>query len=153
MTIGKGITVIPARAFYSCDFEGSLIIGENVVTISDYAFYKCEGFTGNLIIPDKVETIGKDAFLDCTEFKGYLSIGINVKSIDQRAFATADNRGIWRLYFSKIYCKATTPPEINSSTFGGSTYPSYLSVPTGTKETYATADYWNLFYLIEEVEF
>lgn len=155
LVIGDGLTEIPEDAFRSCDFTGSLTIGENVVTIDSDAFHSCQGFTGNLIIPDKVETIGSYAFLRCTGFKGYLSIGAGVKGIGHWAFVHNSGSLGYKLNFSKIYCKALTPPSINHYSFWGTTssYPDYLGIPTGTSEAYKAAEYWKDFSVIEEMDF
>lgn len=156
LTIGNGLSIIPDYAFQSCtSFTGNITIGENVKEIGDYAFERCSGFTGNLVIPDKVETIGDRAFYSCTGFKGYLSIGSNVKNIGERAFTDMVSGA---LNFSKVYCKAPTPPEIDIYTgrnpFGapGSSYPTHLLVPIGLSQTYRQSD-WENFEIIEEVEF
>ncbi|MBQ3845766.1 MAG: leucine-rich repeat domain-containing protein, partial [Bacteroidales bacterium] len=62
---------------YECVFEWcqnleTLNIGENVQTISPYAFC-VDGFTGDLIIPNSVTTIGASAFNN-TNFNGTLTI-------------------------------------------------------------------------------
>lgn len=155
LVVGDGLTEIPDNAFYSCDFAGSLTLGENIVNIGERSFQDCSGFTGNLIIPDKVEIIGERAFNNCTGFKGYLSIGIGVKSIDDYAFIEGPPGVTGKLNFSRIYCKAPTPPTISSNSFryDGGIFPSYLGVPTGTIEAYKAAAYWQGFLVIEEMDF
>ena len=150
-------------------------MGENIVTIEEAAFRNCQKFTGNLIIPDKVETIGSEAFYYCVGFKGYLSIGLSVTYIDAKAFCRLregyDRNEVWPLYFSRIYCKALTPPELyyyNSRTntnynfdpFGNyfdtynDRYPDYLGVSVEAVSAYtAKGSGWNHFDVIEGVEF
>lgn len=164
LTIGNGLSIIPDYAFQSCaSFTGNITIGENVKEIGDYAFDGCSGFTGNLVIPDKVETIGDSAFYRCTGFRGYLSIGSNVKNIGKRAFIDIDKE-FGALNFSKVYCKAPTPPKltIERDAWGGSlcdqfgdpgdSYPTHLLVPIGLSQTYSQSS-WQYFSIIEEVEF
>lgn len=159
LTIGNGLSIIPESAFYSCaSFTGNITIGENVKEISGDAFSGCSGFTGNLVIPDKVETIGDEAFRNCTGFRGYLSIGSNVKNIGERAFVSYSGTSN-ALNFSKVYCKALTPPELDIffndyDAFGdpGNSYPTHLLVPIGLSQTYRQSD-WENFEIIEEVEF
>ena len=154
LTIGNGLSIIPEYAFYKCSsFKGNLTIGENVKEIEDLTFTYCSGFTGNLVIPDKVETIGEFAFQHCTGFTGYLSIGANVKSISDNVFVG----GGGALNFSKVYCKALTPPILlldrGWDAFGYSmSYPKHLLVPIGLSETYRQSG-WGRFEIIEEVEF
>lgn len=173
LTIGNGLSIIPESAFRQTLFTGNITIGENVKEIGDYAFYKCSGFTGNLVIPDKVETIGDKAFYECTGFKGYLSIGSNVKNIGSGAFVYQEKVSsigyTYALNFSKVYCKAPTPPELTTTKgnsyysshdsfgeYGLNTnrkyYPTHLLVPIGLSQTYRQSD-WEYFTIIEEVEF
>ena len=76
--------------------------------------------TGNLTIPDKVTTIDYGAFWECSGFTGYLLLGKSIVSIGRHAFTKDGGRikeTYWESYtlqlrFSRIYCKATTPPSI-----------------------------------------
>ena len=67
-----------------CQNLETLNIGENVQTISPYAFC-VDGFTGDLIIPNSVTTIGASAFNN-TNFNGTLTIPENVTTIGRDAF-------------------------------------------------------------------
>ena len=67
-----------------CQNLETLNIGENVQTISPYAFC-VDGFTGDLIIPNSVTTIGASAFNN-TNFNGTLTIPENVTTIGSNAF-------------------------------------------------------------------
>ena len=52
-------------AFVECASLTSVVIGDNVTTISDKMFYYCTSLT-NVVIGDSVENIGDGAFLWCT---------------------------------------------------------------------------------------
>ncbi len=54
------VTEIPESAFKSCNFRGTLTIGDNVKTIGDYAFDSA--CFSEIILGSGVETIGKQAF-------------------------------------------------------------------------------------------
>ena len=144
-------------AFNDCPgFNGSLTLGSGCRSIPRCCFDGCSGFTGDLVIPDVVTEIGDNAFQDCTGFSGTLTIGSRVKSIGTVAFTRADGHS-YALNFSKVYCKAATPP----STWGGygeawiiKDYYPYLGVPVGSGSSYAQLSTWNKYFTtIEEVEF
>ena len=185
LTIGENVVTIGNSAFSKCaGLTGNLIIPGNVESIESKSFIDCSGFEGNLIIGDKVSTIKSSAFENCSGFKGYLTIGSGVKSIGNRAFVsyrvesrTANQYHVYSCYcydklnFTRIYCKAVTPPSISTETFGcrepgniydrnsiilyavDGTYPEHLIVPIGTEGTYQAESYWQDFDLIEGGEF
>lgn len=62
------------------------VIPEGVVTIGQYAFYKCMDMTGHIVIPDSVETIELAAFGGCSNIPS-LTLGSSVDIIGQYAFA------------------------------------------------------------------
>ena len=165
------VTSIGNSAFYSCTgLAGSLNLPPDLTLIDDMAYSGCKGFEGDLIIPEPVMKIGASAFSGCTGFEGILVINSNVTQIGDKAFAAPVSGSTHvKLNFSKIYCKASTPPtirEIGSSsmemsghyfttyygTFGYS-FPDYLAVPVGSKSAYKAAKGWKAFTTIEEVEF
>lgn len=147
--IPDSVTSLGTYAFYSCSgFTGSLTFGTGIRFISDYCFQGCSGFTGNLVIPDQVTRINNRAFCDCTGFKGYLTIGSEVMSIGNYAFARRGYDDFYFLSFSKMYCKATTPPSLMNFWKGSCPY---LGVPVGSGAAYQAWKYY--FTTIEEVEF
>lgn len=155
--IPNSVTLLGAYAFYKCSgFTGTLTFGAGITTIPEYCFYECSGFTGNLVIPDQVTTIEDSAFRDCTGFNGYLTIGSGINQIGTNAFCRVDTSIRRPLYFTKVYCKATTPPSASDYSFGtpNSSYKySYLGVPIGCKDAY-DKDLWSdWFIVIEEIEF
>ena len=142
-------------AFQNCSgFTGSLTFGSGITVISGCCFYGCTGFTGNLVIPDQVTEIKNGAFLNCTGFHGYLTIGNGITKIENIAFMHSTSSSNYPLHFSKVYCKAATPPTITSYTFGSASKNPYLGVPAGSKAAYIAASNWqNRFSIIEEIEF
>ena len=82
--IGDDVTSIGEYAFYNCTGLTSVIIGNSVTNIGRIAFSNCTGLT-SIIIPNSVTSIGDFAFEDCT---GLTSITIpnNVTSISYKAF-------------------------------------------------------------------
>jgi hypothetical protein len=62
LTIGKNITIIGQSAFEANpDLNGTLILGEKVTNIGNYAFEFCH-FENELIIPESLENIGYSVF-------------------------------------------------------------------------------------------
>ena len=165
------ITSIGNSAFYGCtSLVGNLDLPPDITLIDEMAYHSCTGLVGDLIIPEPVMEIGEDAFYGCTGFEGILVINSNITKIGDRAFgAPVSGSPHVKLNFSKIYCKAPTPPEIRekgsasiemsahyfTSYFGtfGYVFPDYLAVPTGSKAAYKSAKGWKAFTTIEEVEF
>jgi len=110
-----------------------VIIQDNVTNIGDKAFIDCTNLT-SIENWDKVKIIGKKSFENCnklqtitipnsvTEVEGYafynciglksVTIGSNVKKIGEYAFYGCCN-------VEKIISLPTTPPKIESNTFGG----------------------------------
>ena len=158
--IPNSVTTLGAYAFYECSgFTGTLTFGSGITNIPTFCFRGCSGFTGNLVIPDQVTTINGYAFNDCTGFNGYLTIGSKINQISNYAFSKTPLESYLDsepLHFSKVYCKATTPPELTQSNppFGTGQQYNYLGVPIGCKDVYETTSRWaHRFIVIEEIEF
>lgn len=158
--IPNSVTTLGAYAFYECSgFTGTLTFGSGITAIPTFCFKGCSGFTGNLVIPDQVTTINGYAFNDCTGFNGYLTIGSKINQISNYAFSKTPLESYLDsepLHFSKVYCKATTPPELTQSNppFGTGQQYNYLGVPIGCKDVYETTSRWaHRFIVIEEIEF
>lgn len=152
--IPNSVTSLGTYAFYNCSgFTGTLTFGSGITTIPEWCFYNCSGFTGNLVIPDQVTTIEAYAFNSCKGFKGYLTIGSGIKQIGTDAFCRQDTSLREPLYFTKVYCKATTPPNVSSFPFGSFGKYSYLGVPIGYKDAYDKEPWSSDFTVIEEIEF
>ena len=91
----------------------TLIIGNNVKIIPDYAFDYCSGLT-NVTIPNSVTSIGRSAFGNCSGLTS-VAIGNSVASIGENAFRE---------------CSSLTSVEFNAencTTCGSSNYPAFPS--------------------------
>ena len=84
--IGENVTSIGDYAFYDCGGLTSFTIPDNVTSIGDYAFYDCGGLT-SFTIPDNVTSIGDYAFSGCSRFTS-VTIPNSVTSIGESAFNT-----------------------------------------------------------------
>lgn len=138
----KTLKEIGSHAFWLCKLTGNLIIPTGVTTIEMCAFADCNKLTGNLIIPEGVISVGELAFSNTYYVDGgSLTIPASIKIIGNSAFPSG---------LSPVYCKAVTPPDIDSGSFRNY---SKLYVPLNCAEIYRNASGWNKFESIEEVEF
>lgn len=83
------VTSISDHAFYDCEGLTSVTIPSTVKHIGELAFFQCSSLT-SLSLPDSLTSIDKDAFYGC---KGLTTIYIpkNVASIGEGAFWTCGN--------------------------------------------------------------
>ena len=165
LIIPNSVTILGNGAFDTCyGFEGKLTLGTGITTIPNKCFRNCSGFTGNLVIPDQVASIGESAFSGCRGFNGHLIIGSGVQEIGDEAFifktfvSGAEDVSVdyAPLSFTKIYCKAATPPKLSLKVFAvkDKFICNYLGVPVGCKAAYLAQPEWkDSFAIIEEVEF
>lgn len=73
LIIGPNITSIGDAAFWGCELLTTVTIPSSVTSIKQTAFINCSGLT-SINIPSSVTTIGNNAFLNCT---GLTSIILN----------------------------------------------------------------------------
>ena len=114
--------------------------------------YNYNSYSGDVIIPETVTYGGKSyevwsiiarSFYNCS---GLTSVTIpkSVIWISTEVFGNCPN-------LTKIYCDATTPPALESTSFTTSQYSSItLTVPKGSKSAYQAANYWRNFTNIVE---
>lgn len=82
--VGKGLAVIPARAFgYSYALE-SIRINGAVTAIGDSAFYMC-GSLRFIVLPDSVLSLGANSFYECSSL-ATMSLGTALVSIGEGCF-------------------------------------------------------------------
>ena len=140
-TIPVSVTSIVGNAFFGCRGLTSITIPNSVTSIGTGAFSSCTGLT-SITIPNSVTSIGTGAFLGCS---GLTSITIpnSVTTIGDYVFFRCTG-------LTAITSLNTTPPAITEKTF--SSYDATLMVPTGSKSSYESADYWKNFTNIEEID-
>lgn len=157
VTVPNSVTSIGERAFYSCRGLKEINIPSGVTRIENYTFYGCRQLSaitipntvtriGNSVfsnctalssvtIPDSVTMIGNNVFTYCNNLSE-VTIGSGITSIGQDAFSSDR--------ITSLTINATTPPAIDTGTFGSSyTYPIY--VPSTSVETYKTAYNWTRY--------
>lgn len=114
-----------------------------VTAIGQQSFMNCS--VVSVSIPSSVTAIHPSAFKDCNISGGSLTIPESVTSIQSYAL---DCTGL-----TKLIMLGTTPPVIESSTFGSTDafYESVvLEVPTGSISAYRNAAYWKQFRTITD---
>ena len=128
------------HVFEGCTALSSVVIGDKVKNIPDYAFYKCSGLT-SVTIGNSVESIGAYAFYDCSGLTS-LVFPSTVASIGKYAF-----RGCTGL--TSITSKNTTPPVCGSYAFKSVDINIPLIVPQESVSLYKTAYVWKDFLNIQ----
>ena len=111
----------------------SIEIPDGTTSIGNSSFYYCSVLI-SVTIPNSVETIGDSAFIECSSLTS-VTIGNSVTSIGDYAF---DNCSA----LSVIEFLPTTPPDIQSNTFGSVTTNCVIYVPNGTLSAYTSAEYY-----------
>ena len=89
VVIGDKVKNIPDYAFYKCSGLTSVTIGNSVESIGVYAFYDCSGLT-SLVFPSTVASIGKYAFRGCTGLTSITSKNTTPPVCDMAAFKNVD---------------------------------------------------------------
>ena len=156
VVIPNTVTYIGGSAFYSCYSLKRISIPNAVTYIGDAAF-NGSGLFGAVDIPDTVTAIGSSAFGKCCSITSVVISG-RIKTIDNNTFTNCyslssivipDSVTLIKssaLYSCKflqyIYIKATTPPELYSSSIStvGAIY-----VPDESVAAYQAATNWSSF--------
>lgn len=119
----------------------SIIFGDEVTTIGNFAFEKCSSLTA-VIIPNSVTTIGKYAFSDCYNLIS-VTIPNSVTSIDKYAFSGCNS-------LQSIISEIEKPFIIPRNVFNEDLSNIQLTVPEGTLTAYQATEGWNSFTNIVE---
>ena len=88
VVIGDSVTTIGDFAFYQCNNLSSVTIGNNVQEIGTYTFYQC-GLT-SVTIPNSVTDIGGQAFRDCRSLTS-VTLGNGLTEIGHSVFYLCTN--------------------------------------------------------------
>ena len=111
----------------------SVIIGENITSIGDFAFSYCSSLT-SVTIPNSVTNIKRWAFLYCSSLIS-VTIPESVTSIGYWAFNECSK-------LNTIYCYATTPPSTDKCF---DDYSATLYVPCSSQADYKASAEWVKF--------
>ena len=91
VVIPTSITKIPDNLFAACNFQGRIILHDNITEIGGSAF--SSAFTGPLHLPNNLIIIGPSAFYGC-QFTGNLVLPPSLEIVDTNAFARTTFTGI-----------------------------------------------------------
>lgn len=160
VTIGNCVTEIGDSAFTYYQFGKEsftlITIPNSVTSIGNHAFDGCSGLT-NINIPDSVTSIGEYAFADCRrltriDIPSSVSIysvgmfrycqGMTSHTIPQQITYIPDVCFYGCSGLTSITVNAVTPPSLGSSAFAD-TNNCPIYVPSGSVETYKTAENWS----------
>ena len=155
ITIPSSVSSIGDRAFTACFNLTSITVDADNTTydsregcnaIIETSTNKLIAGCRNTVIPSSVTGIGDDAFDSCHGMSS-ITIPNSVTSIDKGAFSNC-----YKL--KSIIVENVTPFEINDLSFDGVNKSSCtLFVPVGSKSAYESANYWNEFKYICELDF
>lgn len=151
-TIPNSITKIERGIFCGCESLRSITIPYGVTKIGDDAFRACD-LLKSITMPNSVTEIGNNTYSYCIDLES-VTIPDTVTRIGDEAFFGCKN-------LSKVYCNATTPPNIGEKVFSYYEYiydykSFYLKphtklrnikckiyVPTASVNSYKTANGWS----------
>ncbi len=156
LNIGDNVIMIPCNMFREADFTGTLTIPNSIITIRDYAFYRCDQLTGTLVFPNSMNTIGVNAFQYCTGFTEVI-MGINLMIVGNRSFSNCT--GLQKVILPDVvtvigieafrYCsqlaevnmQAPEAPSIGWDVFSDNAQGRIITIPCGMTENYSEG-YW-----------
>ena len=167
VTIPNSVTSIGNYAFFDCSSLTSIEIPNSVTSIGEWTFSRCSSLT-SVTIPNSVTTIGYGAFYKCSSLTN-VTIGNSVTTIEQCVFEGCSSlanivigKGLAIIKseafkgcpnFVSIYLEGTIPPIVGDDNFTKSHYmDATVYVPIGSLSTYQTADTWENFWDIQELD-
>ncbi len=143
VTIGNGVKEIGRSAFGMCKALTSLSIGDGLSAIGEYAFCNCP--LTCVEIPCSVRKIEAGVFYRCESLTS-VTIPASLAYIGEAAFGLCTK-------LERIVSLNPLPPTMEFDAFQGVDKKScVLAVPVGSKQGYASADYWGEFENIEELK-
>ena len=146
------VTGIGTGAFYNCSALSQIGNFPSLTTISNYGFAECGVLSSVSCFPN-IKTLGDFAFYNDSNLFTIAGLGATSGASDtlQATFGSSCFAGCSLRTIETDY---KIPPEINATTFDGTSYedtPVY--VPMGTIEAYKAASIWQLYLNISELCF
>ncbi len=144
INIPQSLEEIDQQAFCYCMSLEEITIPESVTYMSDQVFVACVSLK-RATINGKIPHIGDQAFQACSSLEE-VTIPETVTEIWDEAFLGCEN-------LASITCLNPEPPELWDDVFEEvDTDECVLYVPAGAKEAYASADGWEEFLNIREMD-
>jgi hypothetical protein len=125
---------IPSQAFYRCSALTAINIPEGVTSIGYGAFRNCSSLD-NIKIPNNVTSIASFTFDFCYKLST-IEIPEGLTNIYTRAFGYCKS-------LSKVICRATTPPTLDTLPFYESSNSKTLYVPDEAVSDYKADTNWS----------
>lgn len=152
-------------AFYNCPNIISILFGNNVTNIPQFAFNGCQNLS-SVIFGDSISNIGNDAFSQCTRLTS-VSFGEGIANIGDNAFlncgiigelvipqgliAIGSNSFKDCYGITEITCLGRVAPTFGSNAFDGVDTGITVNIPCGTTNLYAGR--WSYFHNFNEIPF
>ncbi len=144
VVIPDSVSEIGTWTFCGCSSLTSVDFGNSVTEIGSSAFSRCTGLI-SLTLCNSVTEIGSCAFMNCSGLTSMI-IGKRVNYIASYAFAECTS-------LEEIYSLNPEPPKCYYDAFNGvDKNTCILYVPIGSYSAYATADTWEEFLNIVEMD-
>lgn len=118
-------------AFYNTAITAIDLSNTQVQDIKESTFNECRQLE-NVKLPAKLKTIGSYAFYNCEKLAGMIELPATVVSVGEAAF--------WGSQVPVVKCNTTTPPAINSNSFGDKWEAAF--VPEGYANVYKSTEIW-----------
>lgn len=146
-TVPEGTLKVLSEAFAGCTSLKEIVLPNSVYEMGQRVFSNCFSLT-EVTLPRAIKYIQMGMFSYCKSLKS-LTIGENVKNIAGDAFEGCES-------LRHLTVRGRTPSSYASSTFSQDILDLFnegeLSVPAGSKETYAKAEFWKNFKQVTEYD-
>lgn len=146
-TVPEGTLKVLSEAFAGCTSLKEIVLPNSVYEMGQRVFSNCFSLT-EVTLPRAIKYIQMGMFSYCKSLKS-LTIGEIVKNIAGDAFEGCES-------LRHLTVRGRTPSSYASSTFSQDILDLFnegeLSVPAGSKETYAKAEFWKNFKQVTEYD-
>lgn len=142
VTIPNSVTIIGVEAFSGCYNLSSIILQEGLETIAVGAFSFCKSLH-SVVLPNSVSRICGESFGFCSSLTSF-TISESVNYILDYPFISCNN-------LTSLIIKRKTPIRLDNNIFGAFADNATLYVPIGCKKAYESANYWETFKEIVEI--
>lgn len=143
MIIGNDVVTIGDYAFYQCLSLQSVVIGDSVQTIESFAFDQCISLQ-SVVIGEGIQTIARYAFYGCASLQS-VAYGSNLQSIGEYAFADCPALFMINSENPNTFCIGDSVTSIGVGAFMGCNSLSSIVLPFVGADGTATAGYMQVF--------